>query len=85
MSENACCAHTKVVSKITDNPNGTHSQYWECADNCGTKFLPKSYMDYELKRRVEAESIRWITVASFVGLACGIILMGIIAFIAGKI
>lgn len=32
------CAHCKVVLKHTDYPDGTRSDYWECADGCGTKF-----------------------------------------------
>jgi hypothetical protein len=36
----ACCAHCKVILKHTDHPDGTRSDYWECADGCGQRFLP---------------------------------------------
>jgi len=38
----ACCAHCRVVSKHIDNPDGTRSEYWECADGCGQRFRPIS-------------------------------------------
>lgn len=40
MSEQAACAHCKVVLKHNDHEDGTRSDYWECADGCGTKFWP---------------------------------------------
>lgn len=41
MNDNqACCAHCKIVLKHKDYPNGTRSDYWECADGCGTMFWP---------------------------------------------
>lgn len=39
MSDNqACCAHSRVVLKHTDYPDGTRSDYWECDSGCGQRF-----------------------------------------------
>jgi hypothetical protein len=40
-SDQCACAHCKVILKHTDNPNGTRSDYWECADGCGQRFEPE--------------------------------------------
>lgn len=45
----ACCAHSRVVSKHTDNANGTRSDYWECDYGCGQKFHPAP-REQELKQ-----------------------------------
>lgn len=36
------CAHCKIESKHTDNPNGTRTDYWECCSGCGCRFIPES-------------------------------------------
>lgn len=36
----ACCAHSKVLLKHYDYPDGTRSDYWECDSGCGTRFWP---------------------------------------------
>lgn len=41
----ACCAHCKVVLKHKDYPDGTRSDYWECADGCGKMFWPDNSME----------------------------------------
>jgi hypothetical protein len=40
----ACCNHSRVVSKRNHHEGGTVSEYWECADNCGCKFVPTHYL-----------------------------------------
>lgn len=41
MSESqACCAHSRVVSKHEDFPDGHRSEYWECDYGCGMRFYP---------------------------------------------
>ena len=47
------CAHCKVILKRVDHPGGTSSDYWECADGCGTKFWPASHTE-----RIERELIK---------------------------
>ena len=34
----AYCAHTKVTLNFHDYKDGIRSDYWECADGCGTRF-----------------------------------------------
>lgn len=38
--DQVACAHSRVVLKHTDNPDGTRSDYWECESGCGCKFVP---------------------------------------------
>ena len=55
-SQQACCAHTKVILKFHEYDDGTRSDYWECADGCGTKFVvdrvDKSFTINSLPKRV---------------------------------
>lgn len=48
----ACCAHCKVELKHIDYPNGTRSDYWECAYGCGKKFVPVNIPREEMSLRV---------------------------------
>lgn len=36
-----CCAHSKVELKHHEYPDGTRSDYWECAEGCGKQFFPE--------------------------------------------
>lgn len=38
--DQAMCAHCKVILKHNDYPDGTRSDYWECAYECGQRFAP---------------------------------------------
>lgn len=40
MNETAC-AHSRVVLRHCDYPDGTRSDYWECAAGCGKQFWPE--------------------------------------------
>ena len=48
-----CCAHCRVEAKHTDNPNGTRSEYWECAYGCGAKFVQEFW--YNILKQELAE------------------------------
>lgn len=41
MDQQACCAHSRVILKHNEHDDGTRSDFWECADGCGTKFWPE--------------------------------------------
>lgn len=50
----ACCAHTRVVYKRINYPNGQCSDSWECSDGCGMTFLPfPSYTYVQESARVD--------------------------------
>ena len=34
-----CCAHCHVIIGHHDHPDGTRTDYWECADGCGQRFV----------------------------------------------
>lgn len=53
--EQAQCAHCKVVLKHIDHSNGTRSDYWECSDGCGTKFITTQQLAAEKAAREQAE------------------------------
>jgi hypothetical protein len=47
MNNQACCAHCKVVLKHKEYLDGSMSDYWVCADDCGAQFMviPNVYPD----------------------------------------
>lgn len=51
MENQACCAHSKVVLKHKEYPDGSRSDYWECDSNCGARFMviPNIYPDKVFK------------------------------------
>lgn len=55
----ACCAHCKVVLKHKDYPDGTRSDYWECADGCGTMFWPSTVSE-QLKTIAEHNQNKYL-------------------------
>lgn len=38
----ACCAHSRVMLRHHDYPDGTRADYWECSSGCGAKFVLES-------------------------------------------
>lgn len=59
----ACCAHCKVIYKRIENSDGTCSDSWVCADNCGTKFVNEHWMLMQKKAITiltqERDDLKW--------------------------
>lgn len=47
MSDNAQCAHCRVLSRHRRNPSGSTSEWWECDSGCGMRFVPEPFCDGE--------------------------------------